>query len=226
MHSAAKSLNRRKRPPRRWLKWVETDSRLTADDWRRVYAAYADSGNPAVIAAATGLDPHDVQHLINRGVERLGMPGLKNYAVDLAKANLAIEEERRKTLERMGSAEVQVAIDYRVTQEAAAAQRLLDETIEAGRVVNHHTTDMVKAMSDGRWKRSEVVTVDDIAQLVKIVDTHSRAMERAIKMVRLVAGSPTESVGAQVGVLLAQCSDEELLESERTGRLPCRLQRK
>jgi len=201
------------------------DRELSETDWHLVHQSFAKTGYPAVIAKETNLKISQVEYLLTQGIKRLGLPGVRDYAVDKAQVNIKLQEERQKQTQLMVQPNTQQAIQERVVQEATAAQRLLQQTVEAGDIVGDYVNQLMTSLKVGNTMMAipPVLTASMLETLTKVIDAHSRATERAVKTVRLTAGEPTDIVEHQIGVLLAGCTTEELLEAEKTGALPKRL---
>lgn len=204
---------------------ILTEQSLERGDWEAVVAMFQHSGKPEVIATQTGLDQKQVKHLLEYGLRRLGLPSVQEYTVDQAKLQLDTAKMQREQAMSVYSQDVANAVQNRAVQEAAAARDMLTQTINAGTIVSGYVQAFMERLADGRTQLliPDEVDVGAIEAMSKVVDAHSRAMERAIKMVRLTQGEPTEMVEHQVGALLAMCTTKELEEAERTGTLPKRL---
>lgn len=201
-----------------------TDDALTMQDWQLVYDHYAISGSPTAISELTDLPEARVNHLIEYGVMHLNLPAIREYAVSKAQANIDMQRQRREH-QKLTHPETQAAIQERVTQEAAIAQTLLTQAAETSVIVSQMLKSIQEAIRNQTtsFHVPEEITPNFVKALTDVAEVQSRLAERAVKLSRLTAGEPTEVIGHRIGVLLAACTTEELLEVEKTGALPRRL---
>jgi hypothetical protein len=197
---------------------ARVDKLLTEDDWLQVLTLFGHTGDVKQLSKDTALKPNHVEHLLNYGVQRLGLPPIRDYAVDQADLHIRLKEKRDK----LQTVEAEQAVQERIVQEAAAAQVMLEQAMVQGSVLETFMRTLTQSMVNGQTKLAipEHLTLGTLEDVTKVFDQHTRAMERAIKLVRLTAGEPTEMIAHQVGVLVAGLSLEDLAEAERTGRLP------
>lgn len=201
------------------------DNSLDEEDWRTVTALFAHVGSPDILAREAGLSTKAVEHLLNHGIERLGMPSIRDHAINQAEVNLNLAKRRAQQKGAITESEAVEAIQQRATREAASAQRLLDQTVQAGQIISDYLEELLNRLKGGTAELAipEFVTPAFLEQFTKIIDAHSRAVDRATKLSRLTAGESTENISMQIAVLLNNCSNEELLEAESRGTLPKRL---
>jgi hypothetical protein len=206
-------------------KYAKIEERLERGDWEAVASYFQHTASVPTLMEQTGLNRPQVNHLLHRGVQRLGLPSIKEHAINTGKINLDLAKAQKRRNEITYSTDVADAIQNRATQEAAAARNMLNQAIESGTVVSGYLKALFQQLGDGRSILGipEVVTLDTLDGITKVVDAHTRALERSIKMVRLTQGEPTEIMEHQIGAMLAICSTKELEEAAATGRIPKRL---
>jgi hypothetical protein len=204
---------------------LRIDQELERGDWENVVALYQHTGHAGALATQAGLTEPQVNHLLEYGINRLGLPPIKAHTIDQAKLQLDVAKKQREQAVGIYSEDVAIAVQERATQEAAAARDFLTQAINSGSIISGYVQAFMKSLANGETVLAipKHVTLDHLESMSKVVDAHSRAMERAIKMVRLTQGEPTELIEHQVGALLALCTTRELEDAERTGRLPKRL---
>lgn len=204
---------------------VAMEKKLSDDDWHAVATAYALTENAQAIAHQTNLTKQQVEHIIENGIQSKNLPSVKQATHDKAKANLAARKAAQQNQVALFSDDVATAIQSRATQEAAAAHSMLQQSIQAGNMITGYVKALFQQLSTGqsRLEIPEEVNLNTFDTLTKVVDSHTRAMERAIKMVRLTQGEPTELIEHQIGAMLAVCTTRELEEAAHTGNLPRRL---
>jgi len=204
------------------------DKTLKEEDWEQVYLAFAKSGEPYKIAKQTKLPIHSVKHLLHKGIEHINLPPILEQAVDYEEVQRTIAKQRnRRANEIINRQDPKVAqvIQERVTQDAAASQRLLEQAVEGGELISQFVKTLNQNIQEGTASLAipEFITPQVLETLSKVLDAHSRTMERAIKMTRLTAGESTDIIEHQTVALLASLTTSELIEAERTGKLPKRL---
>jgi len=203
---------------------AQVDRSLTQKDWETTVAAYTKTGNNSALQKKTQLDRKQVEHLLNIGVVRLGLPAIRPYLTDKAKVNLKLHEHAKEQTTAIQKARDQVT--DRVAQEALAAQRLLRIGQDLNTVMEAYTQSIIEALSQGRLETPETITKDDLLNLTKALDAHSKIIERAVKLQRLTAGEPTELLGVQIGMMLNTLTPEESRVLAQTGEIPARLRGK
>jgi hypothetical protein len=114
-----------------------------------------------------------------------------------------------------------------VAQEAAATQRLLGTTIQAGTALTALVQSLVDGINNGEviLDRPDFLDASYFKTLFSALNAHTQATERAVKLVRLIAGEPTERTEHRIAALVAGCTTEELQQLAETGRIPPRLAR-
>lgn len=196
---------------------------LSRADWEQVLTLHEYTGKPGELAARSKLHIDDVKYLINKGLPRLGLHPIKDHIVDRSQVELAMQEQRQRSAETYGPA-VQAATE-RACSEAAAAQDLLSNAITTGVIVGQYAEQLAKGLARNKIKLAvpDEVTPALLETLAKVADANSRAVERAVKLVRLTKGMPTDRVDNRVVALLSECSLDELRAAAITGGLPKRL---
>jgi hypothetical protein len=194
------------------------DQVLTEEDWSQVLRLFGQTGDVKQIAKDTALKEKHVEHLLTYGVIRLGLPPVKDYAIDQADLNIKLKEHRAK----LQTDDAVEAVQERVVQEAAAAQVLLEQGMAQGSVLQVFMQSLTASLQNGSTTLAipTELGIGALDNITKVFDQHTRAMDRAVKLVRLTAGEPTELIAHQVGVLVAGLPFDDLLEAERTGKLP------
>lgn len=209
----------------------KTDAEVGEHEWLSVYDAFAHTGIPAHIAEMTSLTVAQVEHLLKVGVLRLNLPPIRDHAsrtgavhsAMMVATNRPIEDHSRTDAVGDVSVPVEQAITTRAIRESAAAQQCLDAAIDANEIFSGFVQKMLEAVRKGAIEIGEPVRMSHLETLSKALNANTQALERAVKLSRLVRGETTDLVGAQIAVLLQACSTEELEEAEKRGTLPSRL---
>lgn len=204
---------------------IKLEQELERHDWEAVASFYQHTGNINAIATQAGLQVRQVKHLLEHGIKRLGLPGIREHAIDQGQLNIDAIAHSKRSSQHLFSEDVANAIQERATQEAAAARSMLHQAIEAGNIVSGYVKALFTSLATEETALliPKNVTLDTLETMTKVVDAHTRAMERAIKMVRLTQGEPTELIEHQIGAMLAVCTTRELEEAAASGNLPRRL---
>lgn len=210
---------------RKQLISIKVEQDLERSDWDAVASFYQHTSKLTTIATQTGLSTTQVNHLLLHGIVRLGLPGIKDYTIKQGQLILDVNKQKKEQTQLLYSADVAAAIQGRATQEAAAAKSMLQQSIQTGNIVGGYVQALFERLKSGDALLAipANVTLDTLDGMTKIVDAHTRSMERAIKMVRLTQGEPTERVEHQIGAMLAVCTTKELEDAAASGNLPRRL---
>lgn len=207
----------------------ETARELTigGHHWKAVAEAYGVTGDETQIAIEVGIPLEHVQHILDRGIRRLGLPPVRDYFTNDAQVQLALEEFAPNLLNALNPElnlpEVQEAVTKRAIEEATVAMHTLETSARAGAMLEGWARAMQKLMEQGAFTTPKQVTPELISKFISALETHAKATERAVKLVRLTRGEPTDVVAHQVAALLVGCSLDELREADASGTIPSRV---
>lgn len=202
---------------------LKKEQYLSDVNWSSVYNAYAQTSDPTHIASLTGLAVPDVNHLLNHGIQRLGLPAIKKHAVNADEIQRIIGQYRRD-LEPIDPS-VQSAVEDRAAREALAAQGALDIVMETSGLLHALIAQVRQTVQAGGLQRIEQVTPKLIQDLISSTRANTQALKMAVEMSRLTAGEPTNVITVQLAALVAQCTPEEIAEAARTRQLPPSIRR-
>jgi len=214
-----------KMPPPKVNGSHKREEQLTKQNWQDVLEQYAHTGKPSEIAAKLGLARLAVEDLIERGLPRLGLPGIRNYAVDTSELHLDMKRQRDERQAQLARTDVTEAITERAVSETAVAALTLESAANSGILLGAYADAMVKKLQSGEMDMAfpEAITPGFIETLAKAMKANAEATEKAVKLVRLTAGAPTELIEHKIAGLIAMCTTEELREAAMNNRLPRRL---
>jgi len=198
---------------------------LSVDNWRAVHTAYANVGDPRQISIITGLNVKDVEYLLENGLPRLGMPGIKRHAVSLEETQRIIGRYRRDVESLTPDPEVNAAVEDRATREILAAQGAMDIAMETSGLLHAWIASIRDAVETGGLERPTVVSSALLEKAIKATETNTRALQRAVELSRLTAGEPTNVMALQIAVAIANCTPEEIAEASRTRQLPASIRK-
>jgi hypothetical protein len=210
----------KRKKARRNNKSKRIDQKLQQGDWDLVYDAYQYSGDIDTIVELTDLKRQEVEHLLNIGLLRLQLPAIRDHAVNKAQLERDIQRVRDEQSQALALPQTQQAIQERVTQETAAVQKALGITIMGNDLLNAYATKLQEMLANQLITMPETITPELIKHFVSALETHSRTLERIVKLQRLNQGQATDIVTQQIVGLIASCTTEELEEAEKHGRLP------
>lgn len=206
------------------------DKTLSEEDYRKVYEAYGETGELNKIVEATGLKTKQVNHLIDKGLLRLGLPAIREHAVDLAEVNTRLQDavaimDKSPSKNFLATLpDVQKAVTDRATREAAAAQSLLSSAMSASQVILEYVNKVFeKAQIPGAMEAPDIVTGGTLETLSKTVNNMTKAVDSAVRLSRLTAGEPESNLGVEVTVMINKMSDDELQWFLEHQQLPPRL---
>jgi len=221
----AKRTKRRESQPtpaasRKRNKRTRLDNELTEADYQLVFDAFSNTGDVDNLVELTGLSRDKVDHLLNIGLMRLQLPGIKDAAINRSKLHRDLARVRREDAAALQKPDTQEAIQERVTQEAAMVQRGIDLAVSGNEFLTSYAEKLQEALKQNLLVMPEVVTPELLKHFVQVLETHSRTIERLVKLQKLNAGEPTDIVGHQIVALLAGCTTDELKHAAKTGTLP------
>jgi hypothetical protein len=206
---------------------------LSEEHWAKVYEAFAHTGVISEISNRTGVSKKHVEFLLEFGIPRLGLKPIRDHAVDLAEVNRRVADTGLDLHDHnldennwdMQAMDVQQAATSRVMREASAARRGLDTAIETNEIVYKYAVACLEALKKGKSTLvvPDKMTVSFIKKLGEAIGATQKAVATAVKTSKLAAGEPTDIMHVQVAGMLCAMSDEELMEAERTGKIPRRL---
>lgn len=200
---------------------------IGAEAWKTVAGLYAITGDETQIAIDAELTLEQVEHILDRGIRRVGLPPVRDYFTNDAQVQLALEEYAPNLMNaldpELNLPEVQAAVTKRTIEEATVAMHLLETSARAGAMLEGWARAMQALMEQGAFSTPKQVTPELIGSFIRALETHSKATEKAVKLVRLTRGEPTEHVAHQVAALLVNCSIEELREADKSGTIPTRV---
>jgi hypothetical protein len=205
----------------------EIEARLGVGHWEAVYEAFQHTGREQEIANTVGLTVDEVFYLLDTGIRRLRLPAIRDHAVDDAEVQRQLDKRAPNLVNainpELDMAEVQSAATKRAVEDAMVAAHTLEMSATVGGMLEGWASKMNELMMQGAFAHPHQVTPDLLLALVKALETHTRATERAVKLYRLTRGEPTENVAHQVAGLLVGVSLEELRAADRAGTIPARV---
>jgi hypothetical protein len=208
---------------------VTLDRQLSQADWMKVYEAYRRVGTPAGLVRDTGLQEKQVNHLLEHGVRRLGLPPIREHALDLAEINVRMQEmggdpgtARTEDNFKLNLPEVQEAVIDRASKEAAGAQVLLESTMAASAVYSAFVNEIGKIIADPDkgFSLPEKVGPKMLKALVETGDKLASSLDRAVRLSRLTAGEPESNVAIEVGIMVARLDIDAKRRFAETGQVP------
>jgi hypothetical protein len=209
---------------------------LSEDDWQRVYAAFAKTGDLTSLAQQTGLSNEEVSHLLNDGLRRLGLRPIREVATDYSEVNKRAEQllgqvQPERALQVKGPGDqsmlqhlpdVEKAVTDRAVREVATAQAVLVATGEATDVLLGYIRKLMDKIMDpdGGYLIPDKISLSMIETLSKAANSLANASSKAIEQSRLAAGEPTQQIAVQVAGFVAGFSADELRAYVKTRQLP------
>lgn len=209
----------------------DIDNSLEEEDWIKVYDTFATTGAPHEITKITGLKINQVNHLLQRGVVRLGLPAIKEHAVDYAEVNLRLAKHGLESSNSLGATnksqlpEVQQAVTDRVAKEAAAAQGMLNAAMSSTNLFSRYLEEVNNTVLSGNaeFALPAKITLEHLTKLAQAADKLASSLDRAVRLSRLTAGEPESNIAMEVSLLVNRLTTEELRIYVDTGHLPPRL---
>jgi hypothetical protein len=198
-----------------------SEARLSEDDWYKLLAAYGKTGAISGLQTRTGFSPQKIKHLLHVGIKRLCLPAIETFARK-ANINTKLMSTDQENQAIAKAPQTVAAVQKRATKEAATAMNTLNQVIQAGGIIHQFIEGMTEGLKSGHCQMHvpKYITMEALAEMGDVLNKHTQSIDRAVKLVRLTQGEPTERIEHQVGALLAGCTLEELQEAERTGHIP------
>lgn len=199
---------------------------LSKRDWQTVHSLFEHTGSLRELTSRSGLHADDVNRLLDEGIPRLGLPSIRQHCIEAntVAMQLAARRSAPPATAAQDAAVTQAATE-RAVSDAAAAQDLLSQAMTTGVIIGTYVEALAKSLALRKTTLAipEEVTPSFLESLAKITEANSRTMERAVKLIRLTNGQPTEKVEQHIVALLAACTTDELRQATLTGKLPRRL---
>lgn len=207
---------------------IPTDDDVSAEEWQRVYEAYGATGSIAEIHRQTGVTRQHVQHLLEYGIRRLGLPPIREHATDYNEVNLRTRELVRAEPRQDEAAflqhlpDIKKAVTERATREAAVAQGLLHSSVQTVDVFLGYVQEVMRRVQspEGGYMMPEKISVSHIETLSKTANNLSRALDTAVRLSRFTAGEPEANIALNVSHLVCQMTPDELRSYLKTRQLP------
>lgn len=205
------------------------DKQLGEPEWRRVYEAYAKTAIDAELAGATGLPISAVRYLVSYGIRRLGLPPIREAAVDYTEVNLRLRKltevdvngprKRKQYLTHL--AEAREAATERTAKECAATQGTLQATLHtADAFLGYVNQVLEKTQTPDGYDIPKQITAPLLERLAKTASSLARAVDTAVRLSRFTAGEPERNITFEVAALIGRMSEEDLRSYLQTGAIP------
>jgi hypothetical protein len=99
---------------------------------------------------------------------------------------------------------------------------MLNNCVTIGEIMGHIADKILAGIEAGEILLPSVADPKVLASLAISADKLTSAMDRALKIKKGRGGEAEQTAGVQLGMLIDQCSPEELRAIQATGRLPVR----
>lgn len=213
---------------KRRKRYQPLDDEVSAEEWQKVYEAFGETGSSAEINKLTGVARTRVNHLLDYGIMRLGLPPIREHATDLKEVNL-----RTNALVKASSPpgeeaflqnlpDIKRAVTERATREAAVSQGLLHSSMRTVDVFLGYVNEVMKIVQDPDrgFLVPGKVTVAHIETLSKAANNLSRALDTAVRLSSFTAGEPEHNIALTLSHLVCQMTQDELRVYLKTRQLP------
>lgn len=208
----------------------DIDKAVSVEDWFEVYRAFSKAGDPQILSSMTGLDYETVDYLLTDGIARLGMPPIRDYAVDpkevadrIIKLGLDPENMHQKMLNPPVKAlppEHQELITTRAAREVTAAQALLAGTMENAALFFDMVRQINNEVKQNGVTLPEEITPNLIMGLATAGEKIAKTMDAAIRVARLTAGEPEQTISVEIAHILETIPEDEIVRFAKQGQLP------
>lgn len=195
-------------------------SGMPREVWQRLLSAWQEKPTVTHLVQTCKVGERQAKRAVYIGYPEIGAPPLSEVRPDPILVHAKMAEQRDEAM--VHRAENEAA--RRSAEEATAARATLGGAAKTAQAVLHLATRVVELIEQGKLEISEdQVTPKLLLDLCTAIDRSSVAVERAMRIERIHAGEPEAVLGMRIGLLLDQCSTEELNGIRREGRLPLRL---
>jgi hypothetical protein len=206
---------------------TKRDRQLSEEDYKTVFAAFKDTGNPQELAVQTGRSVPDIEHLLNYGVARLGLPPIRERAVNQELIDVGLraalaELEKPQPLTYKQTKEAAQGATDRATRETAAAQILLESGLTAAKVIQAYTEKLKDLTEQGLIETPDAVTPDTIAKLSKSFSDFARGMAAIVQISQNTAldSSRGNSMAFSAAQLIDKMNADEMAIFIRKKHIP------
>ena len=184
-------------------------------------AAYAERATAmAIVDAVPGIGKRLATVAIDKGFPELGKPALKTIiSEDAVIINRVLAKYRAQFA---SDPELRDEVVRRKAEEAMAARAALDVSLRACIAITQFSDRVFKLWDEGKIQIDKV-TPREISMLARATASVVGAVKEAVDIQRRAAGEPTELIGVRLGVLMQDCTPEELEYVQQSGKLPARL---
>ena len=194
---------------------------VTAEIWERMRAAYAERATAmAIVDAVPGIGKRLATVAIDKGFPELGKPALKTIISEDAVAVTRVLAKYRAQF--AADPELRDETVRRKAEEALAARAALDVSLRACVAITEFSNRVFQLWDAGKIQIDKV-TPREISMLARATASVVGAVKEAVDIQRRAAGEPTELIGVKLGVLMQDCTPDELEYIQQSGKLPARL---
>jgi hypothetical protein len=228
------------------------DNALGQEDWEAVYQAFAKTGAMHELMKRTGMTAENIRHLLDYGVQRLGLPPIREHAVDLREVALRLQSvantkasgardegsctalvpmpggKPNEAAEMVHLGDVREAATARATREAMATHGVLVSTLRSTDAMLGYVNRFLERTQDpeGGYDIPEKVDLDHIEALAKAVSNMTRAVDMAVRLSRFTAGEPERCIELEVASIVTRMTSEERKIFIETNVIPGHLRQK
>lgn len=139
--------------------------------------------------------------------------------LEAAEVRVRLQQDRLATVSETA---VQVDVIRRTADEAVAAHSMLRNCVTIGEIMGHIADKILEGIEKHGVTLPAAADPKVLASLAVSADKLTSAMDRALKIKKGRGGEAEQSAGMQLGILIEQCTPEELHVVQTTGRLPLR----
>ena len=187
--------------------------------WEKMAAAYRDGANVRHVALTCAIPQPLAWKAVNTGFPSLRLPAIKEFVADPGGLHEKMYKIRQAEL---APVEARQEATHRSAVEATASMHVLKGAVHAAEVSVRLAEHVLKLLKEDKLD-VETVTPAVVVALTRAVEVSGVAVERALRIERLRTGEPEVVVGVQIGLLLNNCTPDELIAVRDTGRLPARI---
>lgn len=225
---------------------AEMDQTLSQELWQATYLEYGRTGSVKEIAQRLNVSFDKVRHLVRYGVMRLGLPPIREHAVDYEEVNKRTEmlvggyasspaAPSATALVPTSPAspapllqnipDVRQAVTERAIRECAAAQATLQSVVKTSDLLLGYVNKVIEKLvaPDGGYNVPDKISGGLIDGLTKMVSQLATATSKAVETSRLSAGEPTQNIVFHVAAFATQMTPEELRHYALTKEIPAHM---
>jgi len=204
---------------------ARTTRRITRGLWRKMLAAYRERPKIEYVANTCGVGVRMARRAVRKGWEDLDLPAFQDIVqteshIPQTKTIQTQPQPRRLSLPELDAQKPSPNPD---PNEPDASDLAMTSAVSVAQVTSQFAQEILERIQVGQGISVGEISPKAILELVRAVNYSNELTKRAIELKELQRDKPNEQFWTELGMLLDRCTEEELVEVAKTGKLPHRL---